>query len=528
MKKFLSLLTITFSILPVAAQTASGNSDDRTDKSWYDQELYLQNISYGSDNPVSINGIPYQSLNSVEASYTKIDGRFHGINDPHDAGLGDFNFYGLKKVGKVSFEGSLQYNIHDLNNTRWGNPVLISEYNPFIIADTLVYDSIPNDQVRETFNLNGGFAWQISDRLEFGLRAGYLVGSRADNADPRFLANAARTSINPGLKFNFTDALSIGLSLDAQVYHEIAEMTVQDNLLDPAHNIMFLLGELGNYEVKNVTGFNRRYNGTVYGGALQFEYDGGSASDFLEIGGTMNKEEAVDGGTSYYKKGGEYKETVLNVNNRFQLVTPGMIHNVGIQAGMRAGKAKAFKQNSRYDEFAKEVWDVVSSEIVEKDKDIKADVYYRFDFLDGGKSMLTAKINGGIDMVSNMEYPDEYFAKYTLLNAGALVTKRFAFDRIGLDINASGTFVKAMKELEYEIPMTTAGKKRISNGYFIPKYQYKGAEYWQASLSANVSYTFENGQIVRLGGGYTYADYLGDYSRFDNRTRANVKLSFTF
>lgn len=528
MKKFLSLLAISFSILPVAAQDAAKDGNIKTDKSWFEQELYLQNISYGSANPVSISKNPYSVLNTVEASFSHIDGSFHGINEPQDAVLKDFNFYGVKKAGRVSFEGSLQYNIHDLNNTRWGNPVLISENNPFIIADTLVYDSIPNDQNRETFNLNGGFSWQVSDRMALGLRAGYYVGSRADQADPRFFAQAARTGINPGLEYKLSDSFLIGLSMNAQVYHEIVKMSVKDNLLDPAHTIIFLLGEFGNYEVVNTTGYNRRYNGKVYGGSLQTTYTGKKLSDFLEIGVNLNMEEAVDGGTSFEKKGGDFKDMSISFNNRLQISTPGMIHNVGISAGISSISDKKYKQKARYDEFAMEVWDILSSEIVEKDQNVNADLYYRLDLLEEGKSMFTAKINGGIDMVDIKEYPDEYYVKYSLLNVGALVSKRFAFDNIGIDINASGKYVMALNELDCLLPMGTAGRKRISNGYFTPKYQYNGAEYYQACVWAGVSYRLEKGQNIRLGGGYSMSGYLGDYSRFDDRTRFNANLSFTF
>lgn len=525
--RFLLTLIAVASVSAVSAQTTEAVSESQPQKVDYEQELYLQNIRYGASNPVSIASNPYSVINSFDGSYSRVKGDFKPVDGAGNANLMDFSIYGAKKLEKISFEGTLQYNVHDLNNSRWGNTVLLSEKNPFIIADSLVYDSVPNNHDREIFNLNGGFAWQTTDKLTLALRANYKVGSKADQSDPRFESHGARVTINPGVEYKLGSNLSLGLSASAEVYHENVRMTVQDNLLDPAHTIIFLFNELGNYTVMNVTGFNRRYDGKIYAGAFQTVYSNSKLDNFLELGYVLNKEEATDGGTSYVKKAGENSITTMKFTDRIQIKGASLRHNIAVSAFMLNEKAKFFKQNARRDEFGMEMWDVVSAEITQKEKEMNAELSYRLDLMKKGESHMTAIIKGGFDNVTVNEYPDEYYAKYSLMNAGVDLTKRFILDRFRLSVNANGNYCKAMSPVEYQLPTENAGKKRFTRGYFTPKYEYFGAEYMSYGVSLSGSYRINDRQSVKLTAGYSMADYLGEYSRFDNRSNLFVKLAYT-
>ena len=522
----LSLLAVV-TVSAVTAQTTQAVSESQPEKVDYEQELYLQNILYGAANPVSIAYNPYSVINSFDGSYSRVKGDFKPVDGAGNAHLMDFNLYGAKKLEKISFEGSLQYSIHDLNKSRWGNTVLLSDKNPFIIADSLVYDSIPNNHDREIFNLNGGFSWQVSPKFAFGLRANYKVGSKADQSDPRFETHGARVTFNPGIEYKLSPEIALGLSGGVELYHENVRMTVQDNLLDPAHTILFLFNELGNYTVENVTGYNRRYNGKIYSGALQAVYSGSSTDNFLEAGFDMNVEEAVDGATSYRKLGGENTIMTFGLSDRLQIRGASMRHNISISASMMNEKAKFFKQSASYDKFAMVVWDILSAEITQKEQDMNAALTYRLDMMKDNESHLTAIVKGGMDMVTVNEYPDEYYAKYSLLNAGLDVTKRFVCGDFRFAVQATGNYCKALAPLEYELPANNAGKKRFSNGYFIPKYEYFGAEYIRYGVNVSTAYNIRGKQWVKLTAGYSLADYMGDYSRFDNRSDLFVKLAYT-
>jgi len=528
MKRFLSFLVFSACLAQVSAQT----NDSQPQKIWYEEKLYLQNVQQGSANPVSIARNPYNVLNSFSGSYTNTNGSLKAVDDASKSNLGDFNIYGTKKLEKVSFEGTLYYGVHDLQDSRWNATVLKSDNNPFVIADTLVFDSIPNNQNREIFNLNGGFAWTITDRLTVGLKANYKVGSKADNSDPRFKANAARTAVIPGVEYKFGKALSLGLSGKIERYHENVNMSVKDNL-QLYHEEVFMFQELGIYTMENNSGYNRRYNGNIYEGALQFTADGEKMQDFLQFGFGMNKEEAIDGGTSYEKRGGDLKDMSISFTNRLQFKFGNTVNNLTLNADMSKASAKNYKQKSKNNEFGNVVWDILSSEVTQKQNDLRAGLTYRIDFIKDNYSTLGVQLDGSYESVKHTQYPDEYFAKYTLGKAGLKVDKKFQFGKLGICIAASGAVCKPLSELEYELPMTTAGKKRVMRGYFIPKYEYMAAGYSAAGLSADARYYIKgkdgkSGRFANLKLEYSTKNYSGQYSRFDNRNTFMATAGLTF
>lgn len=536
MKKFLSLALATMTMMPAVAQSTD-NAVSQPQKTWYGQELYLQNMTYGSANPSSIANNPYSQLNSVEGSYTSYNGSFRPVDGADKQNLTDFNVYGTKKLKRVSFEGSFKYSIESENNSRWNNSVLKLDKNPFVIADSLFYmrsdgtDSIPNDHNREIFNLNGGFSFQATDRLVLAMRANYKVGSLADQSDPRFEAHGARVTVNPGAEFRFNDKFSIGLSGTTGLYHENISCTVEDNIY-PTHTIFFLFKEIGGYNVKEGSSYYRRYNGKTFGGSADALFSTGKIQNFFEAGATMNIDEAIDGGSSYEDHAGEYTQTDIAFKDRFQIKGDRLVHNIELNGGILMSKAKVFKQNTRKDELGNTIWEISSSEVTQKEQDFVADLSYRLDLMDGSFSHFTAKVNGGIDMVKVTQYPDEYHANYTLANAGIELSKRWKEHRVRYSVTAAGNYTMAMNELDIEVPYTKASEKRFANRYFYPKYEFYAAEYFNASLKADAAYSFvgrdQSRYWVKLGASYNLKSYLGEYFNFEDRQTVMANLSLTF
>ncbi|MBP5646514.1 MAG: hypothetical protein J6X21_03830 [Bacteroidaceae bacterium] len=535
MKKFLSVVTLTLPLLTAYGQGTESSNSTQPEKIRYGQELFLQNLSFGSDNPVSIASNPYTLLNDFNVSYSRGTGSFMPVDGSGKAGLTDIDIYGVKKLNTISFEGSMHYGVHDLQDSRWNNTVLLSENNPFIIADSLVYyktathaDSIPNDQNRELFTLSGGFAWQVSHKFLVGLRAVYKVGSKADESDPRFEAHGARVLINPGAEYSLSDRIALGLSFDAEVYHETVSMSVMDNLL-PGHENTFLFQELGKYVVEQSG--KRRYDGSRLGGFLQFKAKGTTLSDLFEAGLVMNTEKADDGATSFTRHGGDYSEYLITARNRFCMNRPSAIHNLILSASMTYGSAKWYKQKARIGEFGQTLYDILSKEVVQKQNDMSATLSYRFDHLSSRRPVFTAIVNAGAGKVSVNQYPDGYFARYTLANAGAELSRTFFVKDFSFSIGLTGNMTKDISALQYELP-TATGTRKVMNSYFIPKYEYLGAGFWNTGATADASYRIKRQDrtlcYCRLGAGYSYTGYTGSYSRFDDRRTVSVRASLLF
>ncbi|MBR5935250.1 MAG: hypothetical protein IKZ89_03780 [Bacteroidaceae bacterium] len=536
MKKFLSTLLLILPLTQVFAQEQNAGTVNvsQPQKQWYEGELFLQNIRFGSQNPVSITSNPYSQLNDFSISYSMNKGSFMPVDGAGKSGMTDVNIYGVRKVKNISFEGSLYYGVHQLDDSRWNSTVLLSENNPFIIADSLVYykkatheDSIPNNQSRELFNLNGGFSWQTG-KLTTALRANYLVGNKADQSDPRFKANGARVTFNPGVEYNVFNNIYIGLSATYQVYHENIGMSAKDHLF-PGHQSTFFLQELGNYIVEQSC--SRRYDGTKVGGDIQFVYSGSKFSDILEVGYITNNENADDGGTSYTKHGGDYSESTLSFRNRFQIHGDILKHSLTISGGMLNGKCKWYKQNSKKGDFGETLYEVASTEIVQKQNEMFGDLSYRLDYLNSQRPSVSIVLNGGYKSVKINEYPDEYFVKYTLTNIGMDLSKYLYFGKLSFKLTANFDYCKDLTKLDYSFP-TSAGKSKVINSYYIPKYQYLGAGYWNGGLSVDGSYKINRNEqsslYVKFGGSYNITKYTGDYSRFQDRNQAEIRTSLYF
>lgn len=536
MKKLFSTLMMIIPFMGVYGQEQSTDiiNVGQPQKQWYGEELFLQNTSYGSNNPVSITSNPYTQINDFKVSYNSGKGSFMPVDGAGKAGLTDVNIYGVKKLKKIAFEGSLFYGVHQLDDSRWNSTVLLSENNPFIIADSLVYykkdtqeDSIPNNQTRELFNLNGGLSWQI-DKFAVGIRANYLVGSKADQSDPRFEAHGARVTINPGFDYHFSDKYSIGLALMYQTYHENISMWVKDNLL-PGHETTFLFRELGNYVVEQSG--KRRYDGSKFGGYLQSSFTGNRIADFLEVGYVTTNENADDGGTSYTKHGGDYSESTISFLNRLQFGGQSLRHNIIISGGMTNGSSSWYKQAAKLGDFGETLYEVTSKETVQKQSILLGNLTYRMDIFRSQRPSLTIKVNGGYESTKINEYPDEYLVKYSLANAGLVVSKYLYFGKYAFRISADGKMCKDISKLESSFP-TAAGKANMIKAYFMPKYEYISAGYWNGGISIDASYKITRKELspilLKVGGSYHMTKYTGNYNRFDNRTAAEIRTSLTF
>lgn len=536
MKKFLSLLLVTLPIIPTMAQETANNGAV-TQKTWYGQELFLDNIRYGANNPASTAFNPYSVINSVELGYYDSKGSFRAIDGASEDNQYNMSVYGAKKISKVSFEGKIDYFINDMADSRWNNTALISEHNPFIIADSLYYlrkdgsDSIPNNQNREIFNLTGTVTYQLSDKLLFGIKANYKVANKSDQSDPRFLTNAARITITPGMEFKTGLKHTIGFSANLEGFHEHVSATVEDNIY-PEHTSMFLFTELGGLQTQTESGYTRWYNGKKIGGDLSSVFTGSSFSNFAEAGGYFNFEEALDGGSSYTKHGGDYKEFEFHATDRMQFGNGSLLHNVILKADMIMGSGKTFKHTTTFDKLGNTIYEVASGSVTHKENNIQADLTYRLDLMKENFSTFTAQVNGGINMVSINQYPDEYYAKYTMANAGFSVSKRWKENKFRYSVNASGNYVMPLSELDIFLPNATAVNKKFGRGYFRPKYEFFAAEHCNAGISADVSYPIigRNGSTYWIKGAveYNLDKYLGEYYRFDDRQSIAANLSLTF
>lgn len=174
----------------------------------YRDVMWLENSWAGSVNPVSIAKVPLESLFGLRVKYGLLDGNFRQVDEAEKENDLQVSIFGIKKLNKMVFEGNIGYYNQIQYDRKWNSTLFISPQNPFILAD-----SIAGKFNLEKFVLHGGFAWNLSSRVNVGLRADYEVGSVADQTDPRPDTKSMRFGLTPGIAFRLSEQFSLGMSV---------------------------------------------------------------------------------------------------------------------------------------------------------------------------------------------------------------------------------------------------------------------------------------------------------------------------
>ena len=303
-------------------------------------------------------------------------------------------------------------------------------------------------------------------------------------------------------------------------------MTVEDNLF-PNHEDTFLFQDLGNVVIEQ--NGSRRYDGNSFGGGLQLTLKNSNLSDHAQIHMLIENEKAE--GTALTRKAGDWKQTGMQFSNRLQLNGESSVHNIIINAEMVNSSSTKYKDKAGVGQFGAVIYEIISKEIVQKESDLMAHLAYRIDLLNSLRPSWSAQIDAGFNQVNITQYPDEYCAKYSLVDAGLNATKFLYMSRLSFKVSAFADYVTNLKDLELTLP-DTGGKKKIVSSYYTPKYQYEAAAYMTAGLSAQAQYRIEskngNGCYLKLGASYSNCKYNGEYERFNNRNRCSTSISLLF
>jgi len=532
MKKLLPVFVFFVALMSSfsSAQT-SGGIEEELSKAWYEEELFIFNVASASKNPSYIKDIPYADLNDIRITYGNQDGRFR----PFDAGLNsrilEADIYGIHKLNKATFEGRLNYTNDFQEDMRWNGTTMTSPLNPFLMADTLRYDSITNDSRRESFKLYGGMAIPVNDFLTFGVSAIYHVSSKADQSDPRLKANAARTTFIPGLTMAVSNSLSLGFSALVELYHENIVSSIEDNMIGE-HCKVYIYKALGDFDGRDALGYSRRYDGRKYGVMLQSSVQGDRLCNYTEASFTSNVENAVDGGTSYRRQGGDFGQTTLTFHDRFSIRHGSVRHNVMFNANMDICRGKWYNQREdRDDVWNKVYFKTISTELIHKQSNLKAAMEYRFDVLKSNQPNISASLNAGFRQVNVTQYPDENHADYSMFNTGLKLAKWVDAGKVHLKMHADAGMDYALKSLDLAIELSDNAHRRFYNGYYQPKYAYLSADDWYAGLGLSALYpVFSSGRAswIGLSMGLSMVSYIGAADIFESTDRKTIQASVSY
>ena len=532
MKKHFSGLSL-LAVLSLATlnQTVLAQTERKVDP-WFQEGLFIYDITSNAINPANLVNLPYSGLNDIDISYSGDKGYYRTYDGSTKSRLFNANVFGVRQFERLSFKGNINYSNHYNEDMRWNATTLTSALNPFLLADTLRYDSLTNDSRTESFVINGAVAYKLNDRFTAGVSAKYNVSHKTDQSDPRMKANAARTTVIPGLNWTINSSFTLGLAGLFEVYHENVNSTVQDNMIGD-HNKVYIYKGLGGYEGKDGLGYNRRYDGHKFGGSLNFSITG-ILNNFTEIRFVSNSENAIDGGTSYSYKGGDFSQTSISLSSRFMLNRNDKLqHDLILEAGFDKCDGTWYNQKQKKDSWKMTEYEVTSTELIHKESDMTASLSYMANFLKSGIPHLSLTATGAYKQVDIKQFPDGNYAKYTRINAGLTLNKKWIAKKMRYTTQVYAGMNHALKPLDISVALNDAPTKRFYYGYYLPKYTYLSSNDYCVSLKLGASYPlslFSQAGWLNLTMDASLNKYTGDSSILTGTDKKafGIKLNYTF
>ncbi|MDR1645368.1 MAG: hypothetical protein LBS05_06040 [Tannerellaceae bacterium] len=490
-------------------------------KALYKDHLYVNRLLQDSHNPVSISDAP-EEVADFEVRYASEQGDYKPIDRGRHETLWTGNIYGIRKIDRLSFEGGIEYANRMQADKKWSNALFIAGGNPFFIAD-----SIAGDQGTEQFTLSGGLSYVVTSRWRAALRAVYLVGTLADQTDPRPLTQGMRFYLNPGLDYRFSPSFTLGISAGTARLSESTTYTVV-NSIEPKVGTIFLFKGLGSPETKSAIGYKRRYEGNQYMGHIQLVWNAShTLSNLAELGFFTASEDAKDGDTGFDFKGGDYRTTTYMLTDRFQLKTLAFIHNLTLRAEHLQSNGIWYLQTQSTDTDGNTLWTIRDKSVTHRETALKASLHYRIDHLKGAYPRLTSSVRVAFTHSGIRQYPDLYSRKYSLLTFDGDITRRLHVGKGLLTLSLRATY--AVSPLQ---SLVAEGSKLYAS-YLEPAFQATGSSHyacgadvvWQTPLSL-VSYPF----LLSLHAGAAVRSYNDQATLYSGARRQsfNTGLSLIF
>lgn len=418
---FLLILTISF------ARAGEGTDTVEFKKHLFYQELNrLGNIRSAGTNPV---GLSYNQIGRVTDASVGVGfgrGSFHAID--HADKRNDFSVKidGLQRFGKLSLSGSFTYlNAKDYAR-RWNSTLYLTSTNPFLFCD-----SVPSDVSTEQFSLSAAAAYVLTKRVAAGLEVSYLTGSAADQTDPRPKTNAMRLYLKPGVEWKISQSHALGLAVQFGLFRSDMTNTIINT--QESHTY-FLMKGMGDYFVRttnDLSSYPRDYKGSSWQAAMQWvvQPTGGMVANSLEISYSALKEDAVDGGSAYTFRGGDYRKKQLDLRERLDFGNEEKVRqHVVLQATYAMDEGFWYDQRRMVDtEHANLVYyEILAKSKVRESNYLDAGLDYQVDFLKDGMPDAMLKAGAVLQHARIKQYEMELFEqKYTLVHVVLEGNKRW-------------------------------------------------------------------------------------------------------
>lgn len=500
---------------------------------------YFHNSMYGTDNPVQLSFNKSTSLMKATISGQFHRGDFHAVDQSSEHNALNVHILGFQDFGRLKLSGDIAYtNSKDIDH-RWNNTLMTSPLNPFIICDSLF-----SDVTTDLFDMNAAASYTFSKKFIGALKLHYVTGSLADQSDPRPKTNAMRFNIKPGAYFTINQNLAVGADAFVEFYHSDIVHTLENTLNSYIYFVMKGMGDRVDIPANEQFSRPRDYTGTKYGASLQLNYHTKSLGDVLQLSYSRNGEDAIDGGSSFEYRSGDYKDNTFSVLNHFTLhMSPNYQHHLIIQYEQLKDEGDWYEQRRRLDSDHGNLvyYEIMAKNRIREAKQSKISATYRLDKFTNSLPDWHASLSGDyLGFTATQDDGMIYKQKYQMMNLRLEGTKYWNVKTSRLETRLGAFMTSQMGEPKYATPLANTdyseSKRALVSTYVNPMFEYNTAA--SIGFQARVAYNHP----IRINGKYTWwgvhaqvqqAFYTGNnkYAQcYDgaNRTLMNVGLDLTF
>lgn len=209
-------------LLPVTMQAATSDSllhqlkDLESPKTAYTAWFEL--------NPAATAFVPVKELNSLHSVYRNAEAsdNFYLVRDGNRTSSMDLQSESFQQGKKFSFFGKAAYGTEHKRNTGWNNVEDYSLVAPYVIAD-----SVGGDYYRESYGLEGGFAYHRNGS-DWGLRGAYQGSVSYRQVDPRPKNTVSVIRFNPGWMYTHS-RFKAGVFAEYVRYRQNVDISIEKN-----------------------------------------------------------------------------------------------------------------------------------------------------------------------------------------------------------------------------------------------------------------------------------------------------------
>lgn len=485
MNKSLIVVTTTLSLLYSIHQPCIGQVATSQELPDYKDIIYLKNIYADGSNPCSFSFTPIRDYLNISLSSDFDRGSYHAVDGSDKTNNLGFDISGMTTVNQISCYGSLSYLNQKAYERRWNSTLFIAEENPFILGD-----SIQSDFNTEKFHLQGGVSFQPVARLFAALDLQYMVGSSANQTDPRPKTDGMHFIIKPGILYQCSESFSLGVSGSFDLMNESLTHTLINSQYAYTYFRFNGMGCYNGVGTGTLQTYPRSYKGNKYTGALQAVYAGGSAmTNFAEIGYSSQWEDARDGGRTFTFLGGDFRKKEYHLTDRFRISAGQVNHNITLDARFCQTEGDWYEQTEFLDpekdnQLSYKVQDV---NLIHKEQSQVVGVTYQFDKLTRELPSTTLLFEAKYKNSDLKHFEgDGYFQKYSNLSFQLNGTQRL---RVG-----DKHFFSFSAGVRYRLPLSDSmeAKAKLYEDYTAVQFEYLTSACYGGTLNCTYQYRINN------------------------------------